>query len=348
MEFPQVDLSIIIVSWNVCSLLRRCLASIFACASSDPESDSTWYLAESDLTSAGGGYRFEVLVINSASRDASVTMVRREFPGVRLYDSQVNLGYAQGNNLGIEKSLGQYVLLLNPDTEMVGDALVKMLGYMHTHPDVGVLGPQLRWPSGSVQSSRRRFPSLGTAFAEGTFVQRWFPDHPALKRFYCVDQPDDGVSEVDWVTGACLLVRRQAIDQVGKLDESFFMYSEELDWQKRIRLGGWKIIYCSSAQVIHHEGKSSEQVVVARHIWFQSSKVRYYRKHHGRCVGEIVRWWLLFTDLYEWGIEAIKFCLGHKRQLRRERMRAYQQALRSRLDESFARELGRERSNGAS
>ncbi len=316
------DLSVVIVNWNVCALLRRCLHSLLAPARL-AAANGIWQLSD--------GYTFEVLVVDSASDDDSVAMVRSEFPTVRLYASTINLGYAGGNNLGMRESRGRYVLLLNPDTEVQAGALGTMLGYLDAHPRVGVVGPQLLWPDGRVQSSRRRFPSLATAFVESTFLQKWFPRHYLLHRYYMLDCPDDATCEVDWLTGACLMVRREVIARVGMLDEGFFMYSEELDWQRRIGEAGWRIVYLPMAKVVHHEGKSSEQVVALRHIRFQRSKVRYFGKHHGRLVGEVVRYWLLFHYVYEWTVEALKWLVGHRRPLRRERMCAYWQVLRSGL-----------------
>jgi GT2 family glycosyltransferase len=321
-----IDLSIVIVNWNVSDLLSRCLHSILDSAA-ETESPGTWQLRSADLPT----YAFEVLVIDSASSDDSVAMVRREFPQVRLYTSDTNLGYTGGNNLGFRESRGRYVLVLNPDTEVLGAALATMMAYADGRPDVGVVGPQLLWPDGSVQSSRRRFPTLRTAMTESTFLQKWFPHQRVLRDYYVLDRPDDAIGEVDWVQGACFLVRQSAISEVGLLDDAYFMYSEEMDWQKRARTAGWKVVYLPTAQVIHHEGKSSEQVVAQRHIRFGRSKVRYFAKHHGPAAGQVVRGWLLLNYAYEWTVEALKWCLGHKRELRRERLQVYGRVLASGL-----------------
>jgi GT2 family glycosyltransferase len=273
----------------------------------------------------------EIIVVDNGSRDGSAEMVRTEFPQVRLVANEGNRGFTAANNQGLSLSQGRHLLLLNPDTEVVDDALAVMVGYMDAHPEVGALGPQLRYPDGSLQPSRRRFPTLATALVESTIVQEWWRDNTVLRRFYMADTPDDAVQAVGWVVGACLLVRRQAYDQVGGLDEGFFMYSEELDWCKRIQDAGWEIVYLPTATVIHHEGKSSEQVVPARHIHFQSSKVRYFRKHHGAVQAETLRWFLLATYVFQLGREGLKWLLGHKRPLRAERVRAYRQVLRSGL-----------------
>jgi len=142
-----VDLSIIIVNWNVRDLLERCLASILRDV--HPRCPGIWQLPSS-------GYQFEVLVVDSASSDGSPDMVQALYPGVRLYASEANLGYAGGNNLGMRESRGRYLLLLNPDTEIVGDAIERMVSCLESQPQVGVLGPQLRYADGSIQPSRRR------------------------------------------------------------------------------------------------------------------------------------------------------------------------------------------------
>jgi GT2 family glycosyltransferase len=323
----QIDLSVIIVTWNVSDLLARCLDSVLRDAVPIADRPGVWRRQAAGLPAI----EFEVLVVDSASSDDTVAMVRREFPHVRLYASDTNLGYAGGNNLGIRESRGRHLLLLNPDTEVLGDALGTMVDYMDRHSSIGVIGPQLLWPDGQVQSSRRRFPSLATALVDSTFLQKWFPTHPVLQRYYVLDCPDDAVSQVDWLTGACIMVRRRVVEQVGLLDEAFFMYSEELDWQRRIRERGWQVLYLPTARVVHREGKSSSQVAALTHIRFGRSKVRYFCKHHGRVTGEIVRLWLLLSYAYEWLIETAKWCLGHRRALRRQRMRIYGQVLRSGL-----------------
>ncbi|MFN2218100.1 MAG: glycosyltransferase family 2 protein [Anaerolineae bacterium] len=317
----MVDLSIVIVSWNVRDLLRSCLQSILTEAHSGPEGEA---LRIEDWT-------VEILVVDNASTDGSAEIVRQQFPQVHLIANKENRGFTAANNQGLARSQGRYLLLLNPDTETVGDALVTMLRYVEANAEVGALGPKLVNPDGSIQSSRRRFPTFATALVESTVMQEWWQDNRVLRRYYMADTPDNAIQRVDWVVGACLLVRRQTYEQVGGLDEGFFMYSEELDWCRRIKAAGWEIVYLPTAAVIHHEGKSSEQVVPARHVYFQSSKVRYFRKHHGAFQAEALRWFLLVTYAYQMAREALKWLVGHKRAMRAERVRAYRQVLRSGL-----------------
>jgi N-acetylglucosaminyl-diphospho-decaprenol L-rhamnosyltransferase len=313
MGFPaaMIDVSIVIVNWNVRDLLRRCLHSI------------TRYPVSS----------FEVIVVDNASADGSVDMVRVEFPAVRLVVNSENRGFPGAINQGISLARGRYVLLLNPDTELVRNALGTMVAFADEHPYVGVVGPQLLNADGSVQSSRRRFPTLATAFFESTWLQP-YALRRLLERYYVGDQPDDRVQDVDWLMGAALMARREAIEQVGPMDERFFMYSEELDWCRRFREAGWRVVYLPTAQVHHHEGKSSEQVLPARHIHFQTSKVRYFRKYHGHVAAEALRLFLLGSYVWQLGLEGAKWLVGHRRSLRAGRVAAYWQVLRSGLRRS--------------
>jgi GT2 family glycosyltransferase len=258
-------------------------------------------------------------------------MLRARFPHVQLIVNEENRGFTAANNQGLALSRGRYLLLLNPDTEIVGDALGTMVSHMDAHPKIGALGPKLVFPDGGLQSSRRRFPTFLTSLVESTIIQQWWTENIILDRYYMQDTDDDAIQPVDWVVGACLLIRREAYEQVGSMDEGFFMYSEELDWCKRIKDAHWQVCYFPPATVVHHEGKSSEQVVPARHIYFQSSKVRYFHKHHGAIQGEALRWFLLATYLVQWASEGFKWILGHKRPLRAERLMAYRQVLKSGL-----------------
>jgi hypothetical protein len=315
----QPDLSIVIVTWNVRDLLAACLRSI-APRIASPDTPEP---AQDKPTA-------EVIVVDNASTDGTAEMLTGEFPWVKLIQPQRNTGFSAGNNLGLAAAQGRYVLVLNPDTLVLDSALASMTGHMDRHPDTGVLAPRLLNPDGTVQSSRRRFPTLWTAFFESTWLQPIAPRR-VLERYYMLDLADDATTPVDWAQGTALLVRHEVIAQVGGFDEGFFMYSEELDWQRRIRAAGWPIVYFPEARIVHYGGKSSEQVIALRHIAFQTSKVRYFRKHHGRAAGCLVRGFLLMSYIMQLGLEGAKWLVGHKRDLRAGRMDAYWQVLRSGL-----------------
>jgi GT2 family glycosyltransferase len=329
---PSPDLSIVIVNWNVRELLRRCLESLLG---SDGLSVGGLDTLR-DLT--GQGWTAEVIVVDNASADGSVAMLAQDFPSVKVIANPDNWGFTRANNQGLAASCGRHVLFLNPDTELAPSAVALMLEWAEAQPSAGVIGPQLRYGNGSLQSSRRRFPTLATFFLESTIIQRWWPQNQVLRRYYVLDRPDDAVSQVDWVVGACMLVRRAVLEQIGGFDEGFFMYSEELDLCRRAVDAGWQVVYLPAAVVTHYEGKSSEQVVAARHIRFHSSRVRYVQKYHGRLAAAVVRSFLLLTFVYQWLEEAAKWLAGFvfpgqraKQAMRRQRMAAYGQVLRSSL-----------------
>ncbi len=305
----QPLISIIIVSWNVCELLEACLKAIFQ---------------------ANYSFPIEVVVVDSGSQDGSQLMVKENFPDVKIIARSDNVGFPKGNNIGISQSTGRHVLLLNPDTEIVANAPVALSRYLDDNPDVGVVAAQLLNPDGTVQSSRRRFPTMSTGIFESTWLQ---PIAPAsvLRNYYFEDAPANAVLDVDWVVGACLMVRRSIIEDVGLLDEDYFMYSEELDWCRRIKSAGWRVVYLPSAQIFHHIGKSSEQAVVERHINYQRAKLRYFRKYRGPWAALLIRLVLLINYAWQLVVEGAKGLIGHKRDLRWQRVRAYWIVLRSGL-----------------
>lgn len=304
-----VELSIVIVSWNVRDLLRQCLSSI---------------------ESGRAGLNLEVIVVDSASSDGTQEMVAAQFPWVALLAQTENVGFPKGNNIGMRRAREQKILLLNPDTIVKDDALSQMVDFMDHNPDVGVLGPRLRYPDGTIQSSKRRFPTVLTAFFESTWLEARAPSG-LIERYRVQDVADDEIVDVDWVMGAALMVRRAVVEQVGGMDEDYFMYSEELDWCRRIKDAGWRVVYFPHAEIVHYEGKSSEQAVTERHINFQRAKLRYFRKYHGRLVCSALRAYLLLSYAAQLVVEGAKGLVGHKRALRKQRMRSYWQVLKSGL-----------------
>ncbi|MCE7947493.1 MAG: glycosyltransferase family 2 protein [Chloroflexi bacterium CFX4] len=311
-----MELSIIIVSWNVRGYLAKCLDS----------------LAES-LRAAP--LNAEIIVVDSASSDGTPDLLREAYPQVRLLPQSENVGYTRGNNMGLAAAQGEYLLLLNPDTEVQGDALTRMVIYMREHPQVGVLGAHTLNTDGTHQSSRRRFPTLLTALFESTWLQPYAPKR-LLDHFYARDVPDTAIAAVDWVQGSVLMLRRAVYAQIGGLDEGYVMFSEEVDFCKRAKLAGWQVVYHGDAYVVHHGGKSTEQVSAAKHIYFQQSKVRYFRKFHGVAAALVLRVFLIFSYLHQLLLEGLKGLLGLERPLRHERVRLYWQVIRALLRERSA------------
>jgi N-acetylglucosaminyl-diphospho-decaprenol L-rhamnosyltransferase len=305
---PMIDVSILIVNWNVADLLDACLGSIV---------NGPVRIAGpgQDAESQAGRLAVEIIVVENASTDHS---------------QAENLGFTRGNNVGLKAAAGRHILLLNPDTEVIGDALLVLAAYLDEHPDVGIVGPRTLNTDGSTQSTRREFPTLLTALFESTWLQRWAPQ-AVLRHFYMEDFPDDGTFDVGWVQGSALMARREVYNQIGGLDEGYIMFSEELDWCRRAAEAGWRRVYVGAARIMHHGGKSTDQVVAQRHIYFQGSKVRYFRKHHGVLASEALRLSLLAQYVWQLGLEWAKGWLGHRPGLRRERVAAYLAVLRSGL-----------------
>jgi len=312
-----IDVSIIIVSWNVQDFLVACLESIIKSpvAINEPDGDKAVV---------------EIIVVDSASSDGTVDLLKNKYPQVTLLAQSENVGFTRGNNIGFEVAQGRYLFLLNPDTEIIGDAIPQMVDYMDNHNDIGIIGPHTLNSDGTTQSSRRHFPTKTLAFFESTWLQPFAPE-AMMTHFYISDKPDDAILDVDWMQGSALMTRREIYEAVGGLDTDYVMFSEEMDWCKRIRDAGWRGIYLGTAQIIHHGGKSTEQIGAQKHIWFQESKLRYFKKHHGAGFATILRLFLIINYLWQILIEGTKGAIGHKRELRKERVETYWQVLRSGL-----------------
>jgi GT2 family glycosyltransferase len=254
-----MDISIIIVSYNSCDHLRRCLASL---AAHKPVNES------------------EIIVVDNDSRDGSAPLVASEFPQVRLLRMPRNLGFAAGANKGAQEASGEAIVLLNPDSEIEADPFAPMLAYLREHDDVGVVAPRLINPDGSLQLSCRGFPSFSTAlFNRYSLLTRLFPRNRYSKGYLLTGWQHDSVREVDWVSGACLMVRRSLFGQIGLLDEGYFMYIEDVDLCQRVHRAGYKVVYLPEASVVHHIGQSSRtqasRSILARH----RSMWHYYKKY---------------------------------------------------------------------
>ncbi|MEM9950648.1 MAG: glycosyltransferase family 2 protein [Chloroflexota bacterium] len=313
----MIDVSIVIVSWNVRELLIACIDSIISSpiAINTPSDDSPIV---------------EIIVVDSASEDDTVAMLQRDYPQVLVFAQSENIGFTRGNNLGFEQARGRYLFMLNPDTEIIGDAIPQMINYLDNNPTVGFVGPHTLNTDRTTQSTRRRFMTKTLAFFESTWLQPYAPKS-LLANYYMNEQADDAVLNVDWVQGSAIMVRRSIYEQVGGLDTSFVMFFEEQDWCKRIKTQGWDATYLGTAYVIHHGGKSTDQIGAQKHIWFQKSKLRYSHKHHGVMFASVLRIFLLLNYIMQIIIEGLKGLLGSKRELRRERIMTYWQIVRSGL-----------------
>ncbi len=279
----MLDLAIVIVNYNVRDLLRDCLKSVYA----------------STGVNQGRPLGFAVCVVDNASPDDSADMVAREFPQAHLIRNTDNLGYAAANNLGLKyfgfgeqeskiqnpkSEIPRYALLLNPDTVVPPDAFARMIHLMDDHPDYGVSGPKLVRLDGSLDlACRRGFPSVEVSFWRLTKLSKIFPRSKRFGRYNMTYLDPDQPAEIDSVVGAFMLVRREAIEQAGLLDEIFWMYGEDLDWAYRIKQCGWKVYYYPPVVVTHVKRASSSQdnVGAAKAKYeFDRAMWLFYQKHY--------------------------------------------------------------------
>ncbi len=258
MQEAPPDVSVCIVSWNVAEDLRACLESLRA-----------------QITPPS----YEVIVADNASRDESVAMVREQFPEVRLIVNEENLGFARATNQTLRAARGRYLLMLNPDTVLEPDSLRKLVERAEAHPEAGIIAPRLVYPDGSLQYSCRRFPTIQAALFRNTFLGRLFPHARSASHYVMADWAHDVEREVDWASGACLLIRREAYEQVGELDEGFVWGSEDVDYCYRMHKAGWRVLFTPETTVVHAVGRSTDQVVVPTIIRTHRGMYRLYSKH---------------------------------------------------------------------
>ena len=254
-----MDLSIIIVNWNTSDLLARCLSSL--------EQEAFGDVAP----------QCEVFVVDNASTDGSRQRVRDEFLWVSLIENEKNLGFAQANNLALAQAQGEFVLLLNSDTRLLPGALQALLAFMAAHPPAGACGARLLNADGSLQPSCQPMLTPEREFWRLSFLDMLLPRATYRMASWPVDQP----RQVEIIKGACLLLRRAALDQIGWLDEAYFMYTEEVDLCYRLAQAGWELWWVPQAQVIHYGGASSRQAAEAMYLQLYRSKVQFYRKFGG-------------------------------------------------------------------
>ena len=263
------DIGIVIVNWNTCDCLKRCLETVFA--------------SEGDLT-------YCVLVVDNASQDGSMEMVCSAFPQAELIVNRANIGYPQANNIGlrhlgyhaagnVEENAPRYALLLNPDTELPPHALYEMMRFMDSRPDVGAAGPKLVLMDGRLDKAcRRSFPTPAVSFYHYSGLAKRFPKHPRFGRYNMTFADEDESLEVDSVVGAYMQVRKEAIKKAGLMDEAFFMYGEDLDWAYRFKEAGYKVWYYPEVIVHHVKGAASHKSKKAQSEFWRAMLI-FYRKH---------------------------------------------------------------------
>jgi N-acetylglucosaminyl-diphospho-decaprenol L-rhamnosyltransferase len=264
-----MDLSIITVSYNTRELLRACLDSVFSSISSRLD--------------------YEVIVVDNASGDGSVAMIRDGFPQARLIENSENRGFAASNNQALEESRGQYVLLLNPDTVVMDGALESLMRLLEERRDVGAAGPKLVFPDGSFQHSAFAFPTLPMIFLDFYPLHHRLLDSRVNGRYPRALYERGEPFPIDHPLGAAMMVRREVVDKVGLLDEGYFMYCEEIDWCMRIKGSGWGIFCVPQAEIVHYAGQSTAQFRNEMYVQLHKSRYRLYEQHYSSFFRRIAR-----------------------------------------------------------
>jgi N-acetylglucosaminyl-diphospho-decaprenol L-rhamnosyltransferase len=260
------DVSVVIPSWNTRELLDACLRSL----------------------ARERGPRLEIVVVDNGSTDGSPDHVARAFPSVVLVRNERNEGFARASNQGLRLARGRHVLLLNSDTEVLDDALERMVAFLDAHPRYGAVAPRLVHPDGRTQRTVQAFPNLWTPLFFGTPLERWFPRSRELERYFLRGWDQESSADVEQPPAACLLVRREVLERVGPFDEELWLFFNDVDLSRRMRAAGFETRYLAEARVLHHVGASTAKFAGFVSEW-QRNRLAYYRKHHGRAAGAWVK-----------------------------------------------------------
>jgi GT2 family glycosyltransferase len=256
-----VDYSFVIVSWNAQDYLRQCLDSIAA--------EST-------------GLSVEVIVVDNASADGSADMVESDYPGTVLIRNAANVGFARANNQGMAVSSGRYLCLVNSDVVIHPGCLTRMKDFLDDHPEVGLAGPKVLNADGTLQPSCRAAPTLRSALFRAVALDTLFSRSATFGAHFMTNWDHDDVRSVDILSGCCWFARRHAVDEVGGLDETFFMYGEDMEWSLRFSRGGWSVVFNPDATITHYGGASSSRQPTRFAVEMQRADLQYWRMHHGR------------------------------------------------------------------
>jgi N-acetylglucosaminyl-diphospho-decaprenol L-rhamnosyltransferase len=287
------DLSIVMVCWNDKDYMEQCLNSLY----------------EGGLRSS-----FDLVVVDNGSTDGSQAMLREKFPQVQIIQNDHNAGLGRASNQGIEATQGRYVLLLNNDTLVNGPSFDAMVEFLDTHPDVGAVGGQLLNPDGSIQACYNDFPSLREEFLVATRLGQllWeaYPTHVDVSQ----------VKSVNWIGSACLMLRREALDQVGLLDEGFFIYGDEADLQYRLKEAKWQVYYLPHATTIHYGGGSMNRW--GRRKMVYRGKMIFFRKNYGLLRTAALRIMLAILSLAKMVIWSVAFVFPGWRERAQKELRS--------------------------
>ena len=284
-----MDISVVIVGWNARQYLELCLKSLY------------------DATPRRS---MEVLVVDNASSDGSSEMIKSQFPQVKLLRSEENLGFSRGNNLAIRQCQGRYIALVNPDVIVFPDCLDALADFLEQNPKVGDVGPRVLNPDMTMQSTCRRFPTLWNNFCSATGLATKFKNSKFFAGEHMFYFPHDRTLHVDVLVGCFSMIRREAFEQVGLLDENLFMYGDDVDWCRRASRAGWQVVFYPGARAIHDRGKITAPYPVRFAVAQQRSILYYWRKHHGFSGEMGIRSIMLFHHLLRYAFASVSGVAG--------------------------------------
>ena len=263
--------SIVIVNWCTPLLLKQCLQTI----SNDENAKD-----------------FEIIVVDNASGDQSLSLLAAEFPYVKVIANEQNVGFSKACNQAIPQTNSEYILLLNPDTLIVDGAVSKLAAFLDEHIQCGAVGPKVLNDDGTLQlACRRSFPTPSAAIFRLTYLSRLFPSHPIFAKYNMTYADPETICAVDALSGSCMMVRASIIEKIGLLDEDIFMFGEDIDWCWRIKEAGWQVFYCPQAVIYHRHGAASRLRPAGATINLHKGMAVFYRKHLSK------NYWPIFNQL---------------------------------------------------
>lgn len=283
----MTDVSIIIVNYNSKEYLDKCLGSV---------------------VKAKGNNRYELIVVDNASNDGSAELVRDKYPDVKLISNSDNLGFIKANNQGMRASSGKMVMCLNNDTIIKDDAIGKLVQFLMAHGDAGAVGPKLLNIDGTIQMQcRRGFPTPINSLYYFLGLSKLFTKSKRFGSYLLTYLDDKATVEVDSLCGAAMLVKREVLDKVGLMDESYFMYGDDIDWCYRIKKAGWKIFYLPEAEIVHYGGRGGSSKMSYRNIFeFYRSMAVFHKKHYHNIYIFIVNWLVYAAIWLKCGISLLQ------------------------------------------
>lgn len=273
-ETRVMDVSVVVVAWNVRQLLYDCLKSVF------------------DQTK---GISFEVIYVDNASKDGSVEMVRKEFPEVRIIENEKNEGFIRANNQAIPLSQARYVLLLNSDTVVLDNAIAKTVAFADSHPEAAVVGCKVLNSDRTLQRDCFMYPSLLNMLLSALYINKIFPQNKFFGRERMTWWDYNDVREVQTICGCFALVRAEAIKQVGLMDEAYYVYGDDIDWCYRFEKSGWQNLFTPEAEIIHHKGQTTKQMPKEFRLQLHGSELVFFRLHRSKLVFQLARAVMAFS-----------------------------------------------------